>query len=267
MGKVSKKELERRKNTRLGEEIINKHGSKMKIIEYNHYDDITVEFEDGYTEKCRYDTFKRGGVLNWSDKFVLGIGYKGKGKYKIKENGRTTFLYNEWHSMLARCYNENQQLRSKTSAYVGCTVCEEWHNFQNFAKWYEDNYYDCEGENMRLDKDILVKGNKIYSPETCIIVPERINILLITGSTNNKSGYPGVDKRSENSYRARCSVTDKLNGNKVLTIASFNNPLEAFYAYKSFKEKYIKQVADEYKDRIPKKLYYAMYRYEVEITD
>ena len=120
---------------------------------------------------------------------------------------------------------------------------------------------------MRLDKDVLYKNNKVYSPDTCIIVPERINMVLQTGRSTNKSGYPGVDKRSENSYRARCNVTDKINGNKVITIASFNNPVEAFHAYKEFKENYIKQVADEYKDRIPKKLYDAMYRYEVEITD
>lgn len=252
---------------RLGEEIVNKHGSKMKIIEYNNYDNIVVEFEDKSIEKGRYDTFKRGAILNCNDKFILGIGYRGSGNYKINENGKSTFLYDEWHSMLARCYNKKQQLRSKTASYSGCTVCEEWHNFQNFARWYEDNYYGCEEENMRLDKDVLIRGNKMYAPDKCIIVPERINMLLQTGRTNNKSGYPGVDKRSENCYRARCSISDKIKGNKVINIASFSDPLEAFNAYKTFKENYIKQVADEYKDKIPKKLYDAMYNYKVEITD
>jgi hypothetical protein len=36
---------------------------------------------------------------------------------------------------------------------------------------------------------------------------------------------------------------------------------------KNFKENYIKQVADEYKDLIPQKVYEALYRYEVEIND
>ena len=252
---------------RLGEEKVNKYGSKMKIIGYNSPYDITVEFEDGYIEKGRYDVFKRGAILNWNDKFVLGVGYKGKGEYKLKENGKDTFLYTEWHSMLARCYNKNQQLKNKTSSYKNCIVCEEWYNFQNFCEWWESNYYEIKGEKMRLDKDVLYKNNKVYSPDTCIIVPERINMVLQTGRSTNKSGYPGVDKRSENSYRARCNVTDKINGSKVITIVSFNNPVEAFRAYKEFKENYIKQVADEYKDRIPKKLYDAMYRYEVEITD
>lgn len=266
MSRVSEKELQERKKIRLGEEITNKYGSKGKIIEYNHYDDITVEFEDGNIEHGRYDTFKRGNFLNWNDKFVLNVGYKGKGDYKIKDSNRDTFLYNEWHSMLARCYNKNQQLRDKTKSYEGCTVCDEWHNFQNFCEWWTNNYYQVDNEKMRLDKDVLFKNNKIYSPETCIIAPERINILLITGSSSNKSGYPGVDKRSENSYRARCSVTDEVNGRKVLTIASFNTPIKAFYAYKEFKEKYIKQIADGYKDKIPQRLYDALYKYEVEIT-
>ena len=62
---------------------------------------------------------------------------------------------------------------------MDCSVYEGWHNFQNFAKWYEDNYYEIEEEQMHLDKDILVKGNKVYSPDTCVFVPETINGLFV----------------------------------------------------------------------------------------
>ena len=256
---------------RLGEEIINKYGTKQKIIEYISFDNIKVLCDNKYIVNSRYDTFKRKQTISPYDKFILGIGYLGEGKYKTKENGRDTFIYNEWHSMLSRCYNENQKNLIKNISYKNkkCTVCEEWHNFQNFAEWYENNIYNVNNENMRLDKDILFKGNTIYSPNNCIIVPERINNLF-TYSKSNRGNYPiGVHlNKKTNKLRAECSIYDKTNKkSKNKHLGYYNTPEEAFNVYKEFKEQYIKQVADEYKDKIPKKLYDAMYRYEVEITD
>ena len=120
---------------------------------------------------------------------------------------------------------------------------------------------------MCLAKDILVKGNKEYAPDKCIFVPERINILFIKRD-NDRGEYPiGVTyHRDRGKYEARCSIKTK-NGNKQKYLGSYNTPEEAFLAYKEFKEAYIKQVADEYKERIPNRLYEALYKYEVEITD
>ena len=61
--------------------------------------------------------------------------------------------------------------KEKHPTYENVYVCEEWHNFQNFAKWYYNNYYSINEERMEIDKDILYKNNKVYSPDTCIIVP------------------------------------------------------------------------------------------------
>ena len=259
----------RQQKDRLHETQLNKYGRLMKIIEYNDSTNLVVEFEDGYTEKTRYDCFKRGAVLHPLDKFVLGIGYKGEGKYKITENNQQTFLYTEWHSMLARCYNPSQQKRDKTSSYEHCEVCEEWHNFQNFAKWYEDNYYEIRGEKMRLDKDILNKNNKVYSPENCVIVPERINLLFCYRKKNRGECPVGVRKRKEckSSYRATINITNSQGQSRSIALGSYKTPEEAFYAYKQAKEQHIKLVAEEYKDKIPKKLYDAMHRYVVEIND
>lgn len=74
--------------------------------------------------------------------------------------------------MMNRCYGDKHKYSQYS--YKGCTVCEEWHNYQNFAKWYEDNYYNCE-EELELDKDIIIYGNKLYSPETCLFVPKLVN--------------------------------------------------------------------------------------------
>lgn len=203
-------------------------------------------------------------------KLVEGHGYFGEGKYKSRdENGNKTKCYNTWKHMLVRCYNK--KFKEKYPTYNDVTICKEWLCFQNFAKWYEENYYEIEGEKMQLDKDILVKGNKIYSPETCVFVPQRINELF-TKSNKVRGDYPiGVSyHKRDNILQVRCNVYDKLTNKKRIvniTRLPINRPFQAFTYYKSFKENYIKEVAEEYKDMIPKKLYEAMYRYEVEIND
>ena len=78
--------------------------------------------------------------------------------------------------MLGRCYNEYNLKRRPT--YKGCEVCDEWLNFQNFAEWFDNNYYTIDNEAVCLDKDILIKGNKTYSPEACVFVPITINSLF-----------------------------------------------------------------------------------------
>ena len=122
---------------------------------------------------------------------------------------------------------------------------------------------------MHLDKDILIKNNKIYSPDTCIFVPQRINELFI--KTNKLRGNLPIGVsylKNINKFQANCKTFTKRGSASYSNyLGCFKTPLEAFNVYKQFKEKYIKQVADEYKNKIPQKLYEAMYRYEVEITD
>lgn len=255
---------------RLGEENYNYFGSLMKIVEYNRCDDIVIEFQDKYKyrKKCTYDSFLKGSVKNPYDKEVYGVGYIGVGKYKTKINKKQTYEYKIWKGMLERCYDA--YFINKHISYKDCFVCEEWHNFQVFAEWYKKNIYNCNNERMHIDKDILYKGNKIYSPETCVIVPQRINGLFIKRQ-GNRGKYPiGVclNKRDNKLY-ARCNIIDEYGKSKFKYLNSFplNRPFQTFYTYKIFKENYIKQVADEYKGLIPQKLYEALYRYEVEIND
>ena len=155
----------------------------------------------------------------------------------------------------------------KNLAYKDCEVDDIWFNLQNFGKWYEDNFYQIEGEKMCLDKDILVKGNKIYSPNTCIFVPKRINELF-TKTNKNRGKYPiGISWKEKNKkFQVQCSVVE--NERKTMKYLGLYTDLdEAFKVYKDFKENYIKQVADEYKDKIPEILYKAMYKYKVNIND
>lgn len=170
--------MESKSNQRIGEIEVNTFGSKMKIIKYNNAKDMVVEFENGYKTNAQYSDFKKGNVRNVYDRNLFNVGYLGEGIYKSKVNRKNTPQYNAWQNMLRRCYDESYQEKHPT--YIGCEVVEEWHNFQNFAKWYDENYYEIEGQIMDLDKDILVIGNKIYSPETCLFVPQSINKLFTT---------------------------------------------------------------------------------------
>ena len=207
---------------------------------------------------------KNGQVKSRFAPSVYGVGYLGYEK-AVDENGKTIKSYAVWMHMLRRCYSNEFQKKHPT--YKGCTVCEEWHNYSNFKKWYDENYYNIEGERMDLDKDILVKGNKIYSPNTCVFVPQNINKLFIK-SNKIRGKYPiGVCfNKDRNKFQVNCNTF--YNGKSQKKFLGYYNTIEeAFNAYKQFKEADIKQIADEYKDKIPDKLYEAMYNYKVEITD
>lgn len=257
------------KKNRIGEIKYNSQGAEMKILDYIDSNNTIVEFQDEYkyTITTRYSQFKEGRVKNPYKPSVYGVGYLGKGKYRVSykvsdKNYKITPQYQAWMNMLCRCYNVKYQQRQPT--YIGCSVCEEWLNFQNFGEWFDDNYYTIDGERMDLDKDILYKHNKIYSPQTCIYVPHFINNLFIKKDANRGDLPIGVNfNKITNKFIATC---DDAQG-KAQNLGSFNAPLEAFLAYKQFKEKIIKEIADEYKDKIPKKLYDVLYSYEVEITD
>jgi len=237
----------------------------MEIMDYTGVNDVMVRFfNGGHIVHTSYRNFKVGSVKSPYDKTVEGIGYWGVGEYSLTdEKGEMLPRYYTWKSMLSRCYNEKYHKRRPT--YIDCIVYEEWHNYQNFAKWYEENYYEIDGSVMHLDKDILVKGNKIYSPEKCVFVPSRINDIF-TKSRPKISDLPvgiTINKGAKNKYLAQCS-TEK---NKSSFLGHFLTLEEAFNTYKTFKEKHIKRVADEYKDKIPQVLYETMYNYEVEPTD
>jgi hypothetical protein len=198
-----------------------------------------------------------------NNRLVWGVGIYTEGKYKAWENGKNTKVYVAWNHMLERCYSPKFQ--AKWPTYAGCSVQEEWIYFQTFASWYFANYYEILSlGRSELDKDILIKGNKIYSPETCVFVPGSINSLF-TKSNAKRGKYPiGVDyDKRRNKYRARIRYGD---GRKH-HLGYFDTAEEAFEAYKIAKEIHIKDVAETYKSMIPSKLYDAMMNYEVNIDD
>lgn len=186
---------------------------------------------------------------------VLGVGYLGIGIYKSGDDNGVFKNYSCWRSMLVRVYSK--EYSEKFPSYVGCSVAKEWHNFQNFAKWYKDNYVD----GWDLDKDILSKGNKMYSQETCCFVPKEINYLF-TSRKNKRGEFPlGVSK-----VRKRYRATSTQNSKQVF-FGYFDTPEKAFYAYKKGKEEYIKILANKWKNSISPAVYQKMIDWKIEITD
>lgn len=233
-----------KKDNRIGERRYNNQGLLMEIIEYNKAIDIKVKFiKSGYICKCRYGNFQRGMVYDKLHPTVCNLGYIGN--TTTSENRKPKKSYKIWVDMLHRCYDKLYK------TYIDCSVCDEWLCYANFEKWFNENYYEIPNEKMCLDKDILIKGNRIYSPNTCIFAPNNINILF----TKN-DGYSYV--KNKNAY-----IVYGNDKGKTLYLGYFKTQQEARLIYKKYKENHIKNIANKYKDIIPLKLYHAMITYDV----
>jgi len=148
--------------SRVGEIKKNSFGTEMQIIRYKDSADITVKFLDefGFERDATYSNFKRGTIRNPYDRTVKEMGYFGVGEYRVQYPDDKTYTkeFVCWKNMLERCYQS--KYAELHPAYYGiCEVCDEWHNLQNFAKWHQENAYDCGDERLHLDKDIKYPGN------------------------------------------------------------------------------------------------------------
>lgn len=258
---------------RLGEIKKNNQGSVMKIIKYDNYDNIVVEFQDGYKAKIhtRYSEFTSGSIKNPYHKSVYGVGMVGE-KYPIWiDNIKVCKEYNTWKNMLHRCFDARE--KEKRPTYKDTSCCNEWLLYENFYEWlHSQENFDkwINGDKWCLDKDILVKGNKIYSPETCCLVPNRVNVLFTKSNANRGECPIGVHKYKDK-YRANISVFNQDTNKKVNKHLGYYDDVESgfYFGYKPEKERIIKQVAqEEYNNgNITEECYNAMMNYEVEITD
>jgi len=191
---------------------------------------------------------------NCMERIMCGMGYRGSDNVDCRCES-----YLRWHDMINRCYNE--KFHERQPQYKGCTVCEEWLNYSNFKVWYDEN--KIKGMSLDLDKDILFKGNLEYSPATVAFVPHVINTLFINGK-KNRGNYPvGVHwDKEKNKYRAEMSFAGKM-----IRLGRFDTVESAFARYKEYKEDFIKDMAEQYKDVLPYKVYEAMMNWVVEIDD
>jgi hypothetical protein len=152
--------------------------------------------------------------------------------------------------------------------YVGCTVSENFKNFQWFAEWC-NNQVGFGEHDYQLEKDILFKNNKIYSEDTCRFVPRTLNMMLALSNAARSTTLPiGVRKAKHgvtfNAYVGNTVAKDKTGKGYI---GSFATPEEAFYAYKQKKEELIAYEAEKWHGKISEDVYDALLNYRVEITD
>lgn len=239
----------------------------MKIIEYNSATDIIVEFQDQFKGKVHttYRNFINLEIKNPYYPSVLEVGITGN-KYPTKINGKHISEYVAWHNIISRSYSKKDKIKNPT--YIDVSCCDEWSNYENFYKWLhsQENFNKwLNGDKWAIDKDILIKGNKIYSPEACCLVPQNVNGLFVKNNMYRNNLPIGVIKNGAG-FQAHCNnpLTHKYEN-----LGTYRTPTEAFLVYKKRKEDIIKQVAQiEYvNDNIVKQCYEAMMNYKVEITD
>ena len=146
--------------------------------------------------------------------------------------------YQQWQNMLMRCYVKADRHRP----YEDAKVCDEWLNFQTFAKWYDEHYYEVY-ERLHIDKDIKVKDNNIYSPDTCMLVPQSINeVFKRNTKKKTDTDLPETIKRVGSEYKVEF---------RGKSLGVYNTVEECFNKYNEVKKEYIKELVEKYNDIMP----------------
>lgn len=214
----------------------NSYGDMQVIANYGSRD-VSVKFLNtgSILHNLQRGNVIRGGVKDIFAPTVEGIGFVGT----TRDVARTP-AYSCWHSMVIRCYSENYH--SSRGTYRDCSVCEEWRNFCNFEKWFD--IHNVKG--YHLDKDLLVQGNRAYSPETCCFIPPSINNLIVDNSKVIDGCEAGVSKRRKKG---------SLEYNGLYNVACCGGYLgrtrcleKANSIYKEFKKLLFEELADKYEE-------------------
>jgi len=195
---------------------------------------------------------------------VQGIGINDK-TYTTRKDGKFLKEYSVWQDMLLRC---TEKFQDKHPTYKGVSCSENFINYSFFYEWCQEQRgfgnRDVNNRSWQLDKDLLIKHNKVYSEDNCVFIPQRIN-LLFTRRDTARGEFPIGTRwnKRDKKYVAQCS----WGVNIVKYLGYFDSVKEAFTTYKVFKEQLVKDVAAEYKHQLDARVYDALMRYEVNIND
>lgn len=239
-----------------GDMFITNEGGTVKVLNYINAKEVVIQHQDehGHIQTKHSSGLRRGSVKNPYRKSVHGVGYLGVGEHRAYFQGKQTTAYNIWVDMLRRCYSEVSLIKLPT--YKGCSVVEEWHNFQNFADWYYQQP-NARKKGFDLDKDLTVSGNKRYGSDTCSLVPQQINSVLLNSKASRGNLPQGVTLHNKK-YRARLYIEGEY-----VAVGLCDSPEEAFLVYKKEKENEVKRVTNKYKDFISDKIYHNLMEWEV----
>ena len=245
----------------VGKVCKSKSSGDFKILKYNNAKEVEIQFlKTGYKTVVHLGSIKSGEVKDPYIPSVYSVGILGA-KYPSKVNGVKTKEYTLWQNMLERCYSD--ALKKRCPTYEGCEVSNNFLRYEYFYEWCHIQVgFGVEG--FELDKDLLVKGNKVYSESTCVFIPSEINLVLTKCTASRGEHLVGVNWcKRDKAFKAQV----RKNKGKSEHLGYFNTELEAFNAYKTAKEAFIKEQADEWKGKIDDRAYEALMNYEVNGND
>lgn len=242
----------------VGAKYVTNQGCEVNVVKYISYSKVLIKFNDetGLEKLVSKKELLNGMIKNPYYPDVRGVGFFGVGPHTAKSGDTTTKEYSHWASMLTRCYYAGYHERFPT--YIGCSVDSQWHNFQEFAEWcqWQVGFNDTKSV---LDKDLIVPNNKVYSPDTCVFLPAKLNNLIVTQIKPGKNVPAGISfQESSQKYIVSCAIDGK---NKNL--GRYKCPKEAFKVYKEFKENLVREKADEYRNQIDQRAYIALINFKV----
>lgn len=212
---------------KVGDLFNSNEGHTVIVKEYININNVIVEFQDENMaiKSFHASSLRAGDFKNPFQPSVRGFGYLGVGNHLASVNRKNTLSYDLWSNAIKRSYcPEYQKTRPR---YLGCSVDRERANFQVFGDWLIEQVGYNKG--FHLDKDLIVKGNKIYSPKTCCLIPHEINCFLTSNNIKRGNLPVGVTNKGKK-FAAQLSGADK----KWLGV--YDNPEQAFQIYKIAKE-------------------------------
>ena len=232
-----------------------------KIVKYNDAHNVEIQFfKTGFETVARLGHIKSGQVRDSHLPSVYGVGITGT-KYPITVNSVKTKEYDLWNGMLRRCYSDS--LKKRYPTYIDCEVSDNFKSYEYFYEWC-NKQIGFGNDGWQLDKDLLVKGNKVYSEDYCVFIPQEINLLLVKRDNNRGEHLIGVCWH--NASKAFVAQVKKNKG-KQEYLGSFKTEIEAFKAYKEAKEAHLKELAAKWKSQIDERANLALINYEVHIDD
>ena len=245
----------------VGKILKSKNFGDFKVLKYNDAKDVEIQFiNTGFEVVVELGSIRNGEVKDSYSPSVYGVGVTGT-KYPVKINGIITKEYTLWRSMLTRCYSDTYKKKQPT--YEGCEVGDNFKSYEYFYEWC-NKQIGFSNQDWHLDKDLLIKGNKVYSEDTCVFLPVEINSLLVKRESSRGKHPIGVHwSKTKKAFKAQVC---KNKGNQE-HLGYFKTELEAFNAYKQAKESFIKEQANKFKSQIDPRAYEALINYTVEITD
>lgn len=244
----------------IGDEYSNIHGSTVRVVEIlkGTRTASIKNIETGEIIIRNRDNIKTGNFKTSTCRTVYGVGYLGVGNFTCRDsNGILSEEYRIWSNMLRRCYTNYKS--DKNITYINVEVCDEWHNFQNFADWYSRAVLKFKEYNIfpNIDKDLFSATGRgiLYSPETCCILPSIINASLVEKRCTNGLHHGVITRRGKfiamvmykyKTYRVVCTTLE-----------------QAIKSYTILKKKVLCELAEEYKHVLEHQVYDKLIKWDI----